>query len=86
VTALRSFGVCAEGIPSHTSSVRRGFSIRDGLRLHVSVSASDSSVPSSCVCVCTHICAEGIVSHTKSVLILHCNVAFQYATETPGAT
>jgi len=32
--------VCAEGIPSHIRSLRRLGSVRDGLKLDVSVSAS----------------------------------------------
>jgi hypothetical protein len=46
---LVSACVCAEGIPSHTSSVWRFFSFRNGLRLHVQVSVSDSVVFFRCV-------------------------------------
>jgi len=42
VLVAKCVRVCAEGIPSHISSLRRLGSVRDGLTLDVSVSASDT--------------------------------------------
>jgi hypothetical protein len=48
--------VCVEGINSRTSSVQRFCTVRDGLRLSVSVSASNTSVFLGCVCVSVRLC------------------------------
>lgn len=60
--------VCAEVIPSYISSLLRLGSVREGLRLDVSVSASDTVAFLRRVSV--RICVEGIPSHTNSMLIL----------------
>jgi hypothetical protein len=58
--------VCAEGIPSHISSLQRLGSVRDGVRLDISVSASDTVEFLRRVSVC--ICLQGIPSHINSML------------------
>jgi hypothetical protein len=71
VTALFSFGVCvcacicAEGIPPHTSSVWRLWSVWDRHRLDVLSSANDSAVffQNACVCVCARASLRNNFSH-----------------------
>jgi hypothetical protein len=68
--------VFAEGILSHISSLRRLGSVRDGLGLDVSVSASDIVEFLWRVSVC--VCVEGIPFHTNSMLILHLGVLLSH--------